>query len=198
MAGNAPPIRRATVADRALLAAVLAGAFADEPLLRWIFPDERDWPQKAVRFFELVLGLDLRRDTAFTTHDLGGAALWHAPAPSSGAGGPRGLWTALRFLALLRGDAWRVGRGLGGLADLHPPEPHWYLSYIGTAPDRQGQGIGAALLQPALDRCDAEGTPAYLVTATGAPFYERHGFYAVGEHRIKNGPLLWRMLRRPA
>ena len=110
----------------------------------------------------------------------------------------RGLWTALRFLALLRGDAWRVGKGLGALGSLHPPEPHWYLSYIGTDPDRQGQGIGAALLRPGLERCDADSVPAYLVTATGAPFYERHGFASIGEYRIKGGPLLQRMLRRPA
>ena len=196
MAADQPRTRLATVADRAPLAAVLSRAFAAEPLLRWIFPDAKTRPRKTARFFALVLDMDLRRNTAFTTQDLGGAALWHAP--DAGSGGARGLWAALRFLALLRGDAWRVGRGLAALGSLHPPEPHWYLSYIGTDPDRQGQGVGSALLRPALERCDADGVPAYLVTATGAPFYERHGFEPVGEHLIEGGPLLWRMLRRPA
>jgi GNAT superfamily N-acetyltransferase len=195
-----PRTRPATAIDQTPLAAVLARAFASDPLMHWIFPNEPNRQLSAVRFFELMLDLDLRRGTAFTTEDRAGTALWHAPHTSSDTspGVLHGLWTAARFLALLRGDAWRVGRGLGALAPLHPSQPHWYLSYIGIDPQRQGCGIGSALLQPALKQCDAEGVPAYLVTATGAPFYEKHGFCTVGEHRIANGPLLWRMLRQPA
>ena len=44
----------------------------------------------------------------------------------------------------------------------HPREPHHYLALIGTDPAHQGRGIGTALLEPVLARCDAEGLPAYL------------------------------------
>ena len=44
----------------------------------------------------------------------------------------------------------------------HPPEPHYYLEFLGTRRGQQSRGGGTAVLQPMLDRCDAEGVPAYL------------------------------------
>jgi GNAT superfamily N-acetyltransferase len=56
--------------------------------------------------------------------------------------------------------------------------PHWYLELLGVAPQRQGQGIGKALLLPVLQRADAEGLACYLETFTerNIPFYEANGF----------------------
>ncbi len=52
------------------------------------------------------------------------------------------------------------------------------LLALGTDPPWQRRGIGSALLQPVLQRCDAAHTAAYLETPSEAivPFYERHGF----------------------
>ena len=44
----------------------------------------------------------------------------------------------------------------------HPTQPHWYLGILGTDTVHQGKGVGSALMQPILERCDAEGLPAYL------------------------------------
>ena len=71
---------------------------------------------------------------------------------------------------------------------------------LGTEPASQGKGIGSALMQPILDRCDSEGLPAYLESSkdTNIPFYSRHGFEVTGEIKIgKDGPMVWPMWRTP-
>ena len=81
----------------------------------------------------------------------------------------------------------------------HPEEPHWYLAVLGTAPEHQGKGVGSALISPILQKCDAEGVPAYLESSkeSNIPFYQRHGFEVTGEIKVKNGPTLWPMWRDP-
>ena len=45
----------------------------------------------------------------------------------------------------------------------HPKEPpHGYLPMMGVAPERQGRGLGTALLEPGLGALDEDRTPAYL------------------------------------
>jgi GNAT superfamily N-acetyltransferase len=79
------------------------------------------------------------------------------------------------------------------MAEQHPREPHWYLFFLGTRPERQAQGLGSALIRRVLDVCDAEGTPAYLEATSqrSVALYGRHGFDVVGEIRLPGGPSLW-------
>ena len=87
------------------------------------------------------------------------------------------------------------------ITDVHPSEPHFYLSGLGTDPPRQGQGLGSAALMPVLTRCDAEGIPAYLESTKerNLAFYERHGFVVTGIDRRSRStvPTLWTMWREP-
>ena len=54
------------------------------------------------------------------------------------------------------------------MAAQHPEEPHWYLPFVGTRPDRQSRGLGSAVMRPVLDACDVAGLPAYLeATSSG-------------------------------
>ena len=64
----------------------------------------------------------------------------------------------------------------------HPHEPHWYLNVVSTFPERQGRGLGAAVLQPVLDRCDADGVRAYLESSNprNLSLYRRQGFVDAG------------------
>lgn len=77
--------------------------------------------------------------------------------------------------------------------------PHWYLLILGVEPERQGQGIGSALIAPNLARADAEGLPCYLETAKepNVMFYRRHGFEVRDEENIPGGgPKVWMMVRQ--
>jgi GNAT superfamily N-acetyltransferase len=78
--------------------------------------------------------------------------------------------------------------------------PHWYLELLGVAPQRQGQGIGKALLLPVLQRADAEGLPCYLETFTekNVPFYGSNGFQvAQAGIEPRSKVPFWAMKREP-
>ena len=135
----------------------------------------------------------------YTTEDQAGAAVWGSPDRHRS-----GLAELLQLLPtapfLLSARAIRALRLLFEVDSLHPNEPHWYLATLGTVPERQGQGVGAALLQPVLALADEEGMPAYLESSKerNVPFYSRFGFEVVEELHSKVGsPPLWRMWREP-
>ena len=90
-------------------------------------------------------------------------------------------------------------RGMTVIDRHHLREPHYYLAVLGTEPEKQGKGFGAAMLAPVLDRCDAEGALAYLESSKerNIPFYERHGFVVQETLQLPDGPPLWPMIREP-
>src|SRR4051812_48269883 len=141
----------ATEADVPRLAAVLGRAFADDPLNKHLVPDDR---RRAKRlpggFAEQLRHVFLPSGAVLTTSDRAGAALWL---------GPEARRLSLREqLRLLPGTVRLFGlRGMPGamraMAELDrraPAEAHWHLSLLGVAPERQGLGIGSALLRPIL------------------------------------------------
>ena len=90
------------------------------------------------------------------------------------------------------------GEALGKLEAIHPTEEHWYLEVVGVDPSQRGRGIGTTVIAPMLERCDAEGLPAYLESSNEAnlPLYARFGFEVVDEVHPGNGcPPVWPMWR---
>jgi predicted N-acetyltransferase YhbS len=83
------------------------------------------------------------------------------------------------------------------IAKHHPSEPHWYLQTLAVEPGSQRGGIGTALMQPGLDRADAEGMPVYLETQrqSNIPYYRRFGFELTDEVSLHDSPPLWLMWR---
>ena len=69
---------------------------------------------------------------------------------------------------------------------------------MGTLPERQGRGIGSALLRPVLERCDEERLPAYLDASSehSRDFYLGQGFEVIGELPLSTGARFWQMRRR--
>jgi GNAT superfamily N-acetyltransferase len=95
----------------------------------------------------------------------------------------------------------RAGRLQARLNRHHPQEPHWYLLYHAVLPERRGHGVGSQLLQPVLDRCDAQGVGAYLEATSEANrhLYLRHRFADQDPPLTApgHGPLLHPMWRQP-
>ncbi len=83
-----------------------------------------------------------------------------------------------RYLLLFPREFLRASRAMTcALAKVHPNEPHWYLMAVGVVPEAQGQGRGAAVLEPVLRRCDADQfRRTSKSTADNARLYERLGF----------------------
>jgi predicted N-acetyltransferase YhbS len=76
--------------------------------------------------------------------------------------------------------------------------PHWYLLALGTRPERQGQGLGSALMEIGTAQADAAGIPTYLETATDADiaYYGKRGFEVIGQTRVGEFTLSG-MVRQP-
>ena len=62
------------------------------------------------------------------------------------------IWTGIRIV-----------RALSATEPFHKAVdgPHWYLVAVGTRPERQGQGLGSALLEVGTSQADAVGLPCY-------------------------------------
>jgi len=192
-------VRRITERDVDELARVLARAFEDDPLSGYMFPRDRARLRRLRRFFRLQLNsVFLPRGEAYTTDAIEGGALWIPPV----RGRPQvsDIVTQLRLVALVGRRIPAAGRLIALLESHHPRSQHYYLGTLGTEPARQGHGVGSALLAPVLQRCDAEGIPAYLESSKekNVPFYARHGFVVTEELQVPSGgPRLWLMWREP-
>lgn len=194
------PVRRATGSDVEAMAAQLAKTFWDDPIATTVFPNARRREAGLHVFFRTQMRGDyLPFGGCYTTDDYAGSAIW-APAGKPLLTGIRALRTLAPVLPYVAGNLATTLRLLNTVETLHPHAPHWYLASLGTAVDRQGKGIGSALVRPVLEHCDAEGLPCYLESSKerNVPFYRRHGFEVVQEVRLGGGgPTIWTMWREP-
>ncbi len=193
-----PEVRRATPEDTACLAHSLASAFVDDPVSAFIFPDAVRRQSILREFFVVQLTRTyLPRGEVYTTVDRVGASMWllpDAPMPT--------IRDQLAYLRVsLASGRYRPARRLALLLRrLRPSTEHYYLGTIGVEPAYQGRGLGTALMQPFLHRCDVMRSGAYLECSSesSARFYRRLGFQVTGETRAPgSGPRLWLMWREP-
>jgi ribosomal protein S18 acetylase RimI-like enzyme len=188
-------------ADVPAVAGSLARAFSANPGMSWTFRDPSTRTRKLERGFgQYLRHIWLPRGECWTTENLDGAALW---LPPGGWELPIGLQLRLlpAVLGIAKLETTRLLRFQALLESKHPHEDHWYLAVLGIDPSRQGRGFGSHLMQPVLERCDAEGVPAYLETDTerNVQLYERHGFKVTEEFPLPGGgPPIWLMWRDPA
>ena len=193
-------IRTATPADVAVVADTAARAFDAEAMLRWSFGEER-FEERIRKHFLHYDGENVRRGWVRMAADGAGIAVWippdareeHetiGPTPAGRRGGRSSAITPISHAAF-----W------GWVGEHEPQEPLSYLSHIGVAPERQGEGIGTALMHDGLARADHEGVAAWLETsiARNAAYYERFGFRTVADEDAPGGgPHIWFMRRDPA
>jgi GNAT superfamily N-acetyltransferase len=191
--------RPATDDDISPLAASLARAFGDDPVMAWLFGDHAGRRETRLRrFFGHEAKRHRKHGQVLTTPDRAGAAFWDPPG-----GWQTGTADLLRSMpVIIPAVGVRIPRALKGLRLIeaaHPRAPHWYLAVVGTDPPAQGKGVGACVLQPVLDRCDREGIGAYLESSKeqNVPYYQRFGFTVTGEITLPDGPKLWPMWRDP-
>ena len=193
-------IRHARLEDLPALRQVVIRACDDDPPMNWILQGGAAKERAFDAFFKVSLEhLTFPFGEVYCDDELHGAALWTPPGkwrlhwwqqvrdlPSWG----RAMgWSRLAFIA----------RATAKLTASHPEEPHYYLLAIGVDADQRGKGLASALVKPVLDRCDAEGMPAYLEASKPAlvPLYQRFGFTLKHEIPIGDGPPMFAMWRPP-
>jgi GNAT superfamily N-acetyltransferase len=177
--------RTATASDLEGLTDTLTAAFATDPLWSWAFPD----PQDLAVWWRFFIGSALRYPWVWITGDYAAASVWIPPD-----GSELTVQEEERAEPLIRD---LIGPRCDDVMELldrfeasHPrKEPHYYLSLLGTHPDRRGEGLGMALLADNLEQIDAEGVPAFLESSNPAnnARYERLGFRQVGEFSTPDG-----------
>ncbi|MFF3833550.1 GNAT family N-acetyltransferase [Streptomyces sp. NPDC002458] len=191
-------IRRAEQRDRDQVVRILEEAFHHDPVSSWVFPDEEHRRAVHGKFLGVFADVTLEEGRIDLLEDGTAAALWlsvPAGVPDEEDDTP----------ALMRETAdpdneraELVGRLTGAV---HPHDrAHEYLLMIGVSPERQGEGIGEALMRGVLERCDREGTPAYLEASSerSRGLYERLGFAFMGRTvDLPQGPPMWPMWREP-
>jgi GNAT superfamily N-acetyltransferase len=195
-----PEIRAAVPADVPVLARALAAAFEDDPIFGWLLPDKRRRYDRLVRFFALELGeVVLPSGAAWMSPEGSGACLelppggWRMPLRTQARHAPQ-------FAAVFGRSLPKALITITKMERKHLREPHFYVPYVGVAPEAQGAGLGTRLLGRTLERADAAGLPTYLEATSeqNAALYERLGFEHLGAFTVLGSPPLWPMRRPPA
>jgi len=197
-----PPIDFATLADVTQLARLFAESLFDDPLQRWLFPDEARRLTTSERMFRRLLKFKIKQDLVRViradANQVVSAAVWtppHPPAPTH--------WERYCDSLFMRWTYGRrvheIRRGSAALAARHPPQPYWYLQALMTAPNERGKGLAKALLAEKLCECAAGGVLVALETSNSAnaAYYERFGFQIVDELELTESLPVWLMCRSP-
>ena len=143
--------RRRVVADTA------ARAFDAEAMLRWSFGEER-FEERIRKHFLHYDGENVRRGWVRLAADGAGIAVWIPPDAREeheaiGPAPPGDEEGILGDHADHHAAFW------GWVGEHEPQEPLSYLSHIGVAPERQGEGIGTALMRDGLAARTATASP---------------------------------------
>lgn len=195
----------ARAAELAPASAILAEAFAQDPVMAAVVPGTRRRHERLIDLFHGLLAsgpyatgtVDLARDADGT---ILGVAAWEGPHAERGA------------LARQASELPRFARALGWLgmpralsllsrlARHRPRAPHWYLAEIGVSAAARGRGVGKALLSAQLDTLDATRQTAYLESSTpdNRRLYRRLGFEELSPIEGVPGARPVAMLRLPA
>lgn len=192
------PLRHALRRDLAAISGLWVEAFADDPYLRWIQPDDTRWPAFGSAWMGFITDLVFERGHTYLSDPPDVAAAFVPPDVAlvdagdidrarsiiaEHAGEPRAE-EALATIMAARGHAL--------------DEPHWTLQYIGVRPGRQGSGLGTLAVAPILSVCDREALPCGLVSTNprNVPFYERLGFRVAAEVSTPDAAAIMRPMHR--
>jgi ribosomal protein S18 acetylase RimI-like enzyme len=186
-------------ADLKPLGAALADAFADDPMMAWIYPNPGTRFAHIEAFMRAALDIGFPHGHVYAAGANTAAAIW-AP-PDVDLFDDQAITNLFGLLSEQLGTrAAEVGTGLGSIAEHHPHHtPHFYLFVLGTARAAQSSGIGSQMLHEILDRCDRQSLGVYLESSNirNVPFYERHGFNVLTEVKLSEEFVARPMWRNP-
>ena len=181
-----------------VLAALLGRAFADDPIVRWPFPDD-DLLERTTELFAIL-------DEGFAA----AAMLWEVPAARGVAMWvpPDGLErfleieeaTRASISALTTDGGVRFNTFWDWIEAQLPDERQWFLDHLAVAETERGRGLGSALVRFGLEAAARDGVAATLETARpgNVPIYEHLGFRTYVEADAPDGgPHLWFMRADP-
>ena len=188
---DSPTIIRAAETKKEQVKGVLKLGFANDALLRWVFPDAKAFLESFDHWMEEYSKIAFKHDICFAEASFAGASIWHPP----------GVAFDESLLEPTFGNIPEAN--LGAVAhffeqfETYHPEDAWYLAFIAVDPAKQGQGIGSFLLKEALKMIDKKGDRAYLEASNerNKALYERYGFEMIGKVQTEDSPPAFPMIR---
>jgi GNAT superfamily N-acetyltransferase len=212
-----------TVPELSRVRHLVTNAFADDPLMRWIFPGDTLRPHAIAMMLGLFIESYAKAGTVdlalATTEERGdgdvdgqgqrygrseadtiiGAAHWRFP---DAALDPSKLPSVGGVLQSVLGPerAAAVGRALGVFGERRPAQPHAYLHILAIDPSHHGRGHGRRLLMHGLEEASKLGLGTHLETTKerNVAFYRSAGFEVTGQVVLgDDGPATWFMWREP-
>jgi ribosomal protein S18 acetylase RimI-like enzyme len=198
-------VRKATRDDIEACTRVLALAFQDDPGTINFEPDDERRRHILPPFFRsfVAAALDEDGDILVTGEPVMGVASWFGPdrhGPSPDAMGANGFGDVLGLAG--PESAERLVAMIGEIERQHTlltDSPHFRLEFYGVVPERQGTGLGSALIDHGHARADEVGLPTYLETMSerNVDFYRHRGYGVVGEFTVGDATRAWGMIRQP-
>ncbi|MFI5392247.1 MAG: GNAT family N-acetyltransferase [Myxococcota bacterium] len=175
-------------------------AFVADPLVRWFFPDDETYVQRASTFFGLLFDGRVDDGNVHVARDGAAVSMWDPPGGGSIAQDELDRrWVAEFEPGAGPGESERLEAYEAAAEALMPLAASWYLGVLATDPDRQRQGLASAAIAPVLEWADHDRVTTYL--ETGAPenltFYARAGFEVIDAVVLPGGPTLWGLQRSP-
>jgi ribosomal protein S18 acetylase RimI-like enzyme len=198
-----PATRLAELRDVPRIAATLTLAQATSRWTRWALPDDGR-VQRLTRWHELAAHEAVSTGTAWVSEGVSSVALWRPPDGAAGTAPlPSDVRAALdRELPYLSGSRAPVVADTEARAAEHLPDgPHWQLLHLATRPTARRQGLAAAVLAPALARCDADGLPAAALAYSWAAvaYLRGAGFRVTADLETADGAMpVWVVTRAPS
>lgn len=195
-------VRKAESSDVGGAIAALGDAFAQDPLMLYLFHENPEGTRAgAMGFFSILLrariALEMPAYVLVQGDDVLGAVMgydtsrpeWPAPLADE----------MRRFEAPVPGFAARLD-AYAKICEAHQPgEDHYYLGVIGVHPSLQGNGAGKTMLDAFCvpSRADPKSRGVYLETAnpSSLQFYYKNGFELRGEGSL-DAATVWCVYKR--
>ena len=186
---------------------VAGRAFADDPVMVFTYPDEKERNQKAQYGFNMIYIYGIKYGLTYAiSENLEGITVW---LPSDMV--YPSIWTMMRnggFYTMRKiGLKLKVIKKSMAIFKYQEerhralvPFDHWYFQNIAIEPEEQGKGNGSLLISTMLKTIESDGLPVFVETNTekAASIYQKHGFEILEYTIIPETDVpLWCMLRKP-
>ena len=180
------------------VADIWVDAFARDPYLRWIAPEEEVWAEFGPAWLDFIARQCFERGHTYLSRDGAVAVAWIPPDVEFAT--PEVFTAAYETVAGIVGDE-RAAASLETVARARAhslSDSHWTLQYFGVRAAAQGRGLGRIAVAPILAVCDAESLPCGLISTNprNVSFYEREGFQVVAEIATPDGGATLRPMHR--
>jgi ribosomal protein S18 acetylase RimI-like enzyme len=181
--------------DQALAIDTLTSAFSNDPVERWLYPEDDQYFNKFPGFLRAFGGRSFEASSAWMLGEVAAVALWLPPGTDADGDAIVSVLTETVASEKLE-DTYSV---LTQMDEAHPTYEHWYLPWFGVNLALQGNGLGAQLMLECLQIVDRDHCYAYLETPNPRTisFYNRHGFEVTGYAQSGSCPPITFMSRTP-